>query len=207
MKRRLLYILNPLKGIVMTSRFNRLLEENKIEVCALLKTPVKIQKVYSSNENIVKHVRHDKLTDEEKQGVIELVNQFNDNPLFKIILDLNELNNVISVVNGIRLVEENKIIGICIVTKLFIYKHKTIYKTPTILINPIYRGSGYSKISLERYFSDKRKDIRFIDNTDERKEILSNLFWFNKQEDQVTNYDDFSFWSFYEHSTSYVKNN
>ena len=144
----------------------------------------------------IKHTLYNKLTNEEKQEVNELIKQSNNIPFFSFSVNINDINIHSSTIKAIKLVEENKVIGFYITFLLTTGKYKGLYKSPTVFINPEYRGKGYGKELLEKYFSN-RKGVRWIDNADKKKQLLFSSFGFTKTENQAVNYDDITLGTFW----------
>ena len=180
--------------------YNKSVNKNKLDVLRLLEDCSGVINLDNSTKYRTKRIPYDRLTDEEKQEVFELVKQSNDIPYFKLVLDLNEFRIFSSNVTVIKLVEGNRVIGLYVPIKILTGKYKGFYKSPIMFLNLSHRGKGYGKELLEKYFSN-RKGVRWIDNTDKRKQLLFSSFGFTKTEDQAVNYDDITLGTFW------VKNN
>lgn len=174
----------------------KLLNGDKIDISVLLENCANVTELDNFTKYRTKRIPYDKLTDEEKQEVLELVKQSNNIPYFKLVLNLNELHNVSSTITAIKLVKENKIIGFYFPIKILKGKYKDLYRCPTIFINTNYRGIGYGKEILEKYFSNK-KGVRWINDTDKKKQLLFSSLGFTKTEDQAVNYDDINLGTFW----------
>ena len=163
------------------------LVQNKLDTLNLLKLCSSL-KIEEDKDNRLKLVTYHELTNRDKSDVIKTIQESNKMEFFNEFFNIKDIAEYILAISAIVLISENKVIGF---HKRVRSKDKTknFYRPGYTFINEEYRGKGYYREVMTKYFENK-KGCCWIDHRDTKKEFFFSSLGFKKTKEKGTSFDE-----------------